>query len=139
MDCDELIIYHELSKNDFMGQGTDNNIKRCKDARLCIPSLINKLIIMRHSAFEEENSDQFVFTMSDGKILPKVKVERLLRQAALGMGMVPRILAPHSLRAGGCTAMFNAKYADHEIQRRGRWVSSCQKSTPGPVKNRMRT
>ena len=54
-------------------------------------------------------------------------VERLLREAALRMGINPRILASHSLRAGGCTAMFNAKYADHEIQRRGRWVSSCWK------------
>ena len=110
-----------------MGQGTDKNIKRCKDVRLCIPSLINKLRVMRPSAFEEQNRDKFVFTMSDGKVLPKVVVERLLREAALRMGMDPRILASHSLRAGGCTAMFNAKYADHEIQRRGRWVSSCWK------------
>ena len=127
LDCDELIIFHEFSKNDFMGQGTDNNIKRCKDVRLCIPSLINKLRAMKPSAFEEQNRDKFVFTMSDGKVLPKVVVERLLREAALGMGVDPRILASHSLRAGGCTAMFNAKYADHEIQRRGRWVSSCWK------------
>ena len=127
LDCDELIVFHEFSKNDFMGQGTDNNIKRCNDVRLCIPSLINKLRVMKPSAFEEQNRDKFVFTMSDGKVLPKVVVERLLREAALRMGMDPRILASHSLRAGGCTAMFNAKYADHEIQRRGRWVSSCWK------------
>ena len=127
LDCDEIIVYHEFSKNDFMGQGTDNNIKKCNDLRLCIPSLINKLRVMKPSAFEEQNRDKFVFTMSDGKVLPKVVVERLLREAALRMGMDPRILALHSLRAGGCTAMFNAKYADHEIQRRGRWVSSCWK------------
>ena len=82
---------------------------------------------MKPSAFEEQNRDKFVFTISDGKVLPKVVVERLLREAALRMGMDPRILASHSLRAGGCTAMFNARYADHEIQRRGRWVSSCWK------------
>ena len=127
MDCDELIVFHEFSKNDFMGQGTDNNIKRCNDVRLCIPSLINKLRVMKPSAFEEQNRDKFVFVMSDGKVLPKVVVERLLREAALRMGMDPRILASHSLRAGGCTAMFNAKFADHEIQRRGRWVSNCWK------------
>ena len=45
------------------------------------------------SAFEEQNCDKFVFTMSDGKVLPKVVVERLLREAALRMGMDPRILA----------------------------------------------
>ena len=127
MDCDELIVYHELSKNGFMGQRTDNNIKRCRDVRLCITPLISKLRVVKPSAFEEKNRDQFVFTMSDGKLLPKVVVERLLRQAALRMGVDPRILASRSLRAGGCTTMFNAKYADHEIQRRGRWVSSCLK------------
>ena len=124
IDCDELIVYHEFSENDFMGQGTDNNITRCKDVRLCILSLISKFRVMRPSAFEEQNRDKFVFTMSDGKVLSKVVVERLLREAALRMGMDPRILASHSLRAGGCTAMFNAKYADHEIERRDRWVSS---------------
>ena len=128
MDCDEVIVYHEYSKNDFMGQGTDNNIKRCKkDPRLCIPSLFNKLRVLNPSAFEESNRDAFLFTMSDGKVLSKLVVERLLRSAALRLGLDPRIIASHSLRAGGCSAMFNAKYADHEIQRRGRWVSSCWK------------
>ena len=38
LDCDELIVYHEYSKNDFMGQGQDSNIKRCStDVRLCTP------------------------------------------------------------------------------------------------------
>ena len=68
-----------------------------------------------------------MLTMSDGKVLPKVAVERLLREAALRLKLDPRILSSHSLRAGGCTAMYNARYADHEIQRRGRWVSNCWK------------
>ena len=109
-------------------QGTDNNINRCKkDRRLCIPSLFSKLRVMNPSAFEGPNRDAFIFTMSDGKVLSKIVVERLLRAAALRLGLDPRIIASHSLRAGGCSAMFNAKYADHEIQRRGRWVSSCWK------------
>ena len=59
-DCDELIIYHEFSKNDFIVQGQDNNTKRCSaDVRLCIPSLINKLRVMNPSAFEEKNRDSF--------------------------------------------------------------------------------
>ena len=35
--CDEVVLFHEYSKNDFLGQGTDNNIKCNKDSRLCIP------------------------------------------------------------------------------------------------------
>ena len=130
LDCDELIAYHEFSKNGFMGQGQDNNAKRCStDVRLCTPSLINKLRVMNPSAFEEKNRDSFRFAMSDGKkVLPKIAVERRLRTAALQLGMDdPRILASHSLRAGGCTATFNAKFADHEIRWRRRWASNCWK------------
>ena len=87
----------------------------------------SKLRVMNPSAFEEYNRGSFLFAMSGGKVLPKIAVERLLRTAALRLGMDPRILASHSLRAGGCSAMFNAKFADHEIQRRGRWVSNCWK------------
>ena len=80
---------------------------------------------MRPSAFEESNRDTFLFTLSDGKeVLSKTVVEQPLRMAALRLGLDPRIIASHSLRAGGCSAMSNAKYADHEIQRRRRWVSS---------------
>ena len=77
--------------------------------------------------FKESSSDQFMLTMVDGTVLPKVVIERLLKEAALRLGLDPRIMPSHSLRAGGCTAMFNAKFADHEIQRRGRWVSNCWK------------
>ena len=77
--------------------------------------------------FKDSSSDQFMLTMVDGTVLPKVVIERLLKEAALRLGLDPRIMSSHSLRAGGCTAMFNAKFADHEIQRRGRWVSNCWK------------
>jgi len=38
IDCDEVVVFHEFSKNGFLGQGTDNNIKTCKDKRVCIPT-----------------------------------------------------------------------------------------------------
>ena len=84
---------------------------------------------MKPEIFTEAKAGAFVLTLSDGKVLPKeVAVERLLHEAAMRIpGLDPRILSSHSLRAGGCTAMYNAKYADHEIQRRGRWVSNCWK------------
>ena len=66
--------------------------------------------------FLESNGDNFMLTLSDGKVLPKVVIERLLREAAIRLKQDPRIISSHSLRAGGCTAMYNARYADHEIQ-----------------------
>ena len=118
------MLFHEYSKNGFLGQGTDNNIKCNKDKRLCIPTLLNKLRSLNPGMFTEANSDTHMLTLSDGKVLPKVVIERLLKEAAIRLKQDPRILSSHSLRAGGCTAMYNARYADHEIQRRGRWVST---------------
>ena len=59
-DCDEVLILHEYSKNDLLGQGTDNNIKKCKhDVRLCIPSAFSRLRNMRPAHFGEKNEDAF--------------------------------------------------------------------------------
>ena len=86
---------------------------------------------MNPGVFLESNGDNFMLTLSDGKVLPKVVIERLLREAAIRLKQDPGIISSHSLRAGGCTAMYNARYADHDIQRRGRWVSNCWKITRG--------
>ena len=75
----------------------------------------------------EDNSREFIFTMSDGRVLAKDIVTRLLRDAALRLGMDPDDMDTHSLRAGGCSAMHDAKLPDYVIQRRGRWVSNCWK------------
>ena len=127
VDCDGVVLFHEYSKNDFLGQGTANNIKCNKDKRLCSPTLLKKLRRMKPKIITDAKADALMLTLSDGKVLPKVAVERLLREAATRIGLDPRILSSHSLRACGCTAMYNAKYADHEIQRRGRWVSYFRK------------
>ena len=81
VDCDEVVLFHEYSKNDFLGQGTDNNIKCNKDKRLCIPTLLNKLRSLNPGMFTEANSDTHMLTLSDGKVLPKVVIERLLRSS----------------------------------------------------------
>ena len=77
--------------------------------------------------FKDTNGDAFVFTCTDGRVLAALKVERALRDAGICMGRDPRIIAPHSLRAGGASSMFNQKVPERIIQRRGRWVSNCWK------------
>ena len=112
----------------FLGQGTDNNIKRYKhEVRLCIPSAFNRLRIMKPAHFREKNENAFVFTLYSGLVIHKDAICRLLRNGALALGLDPRVVSTHSLRTGGCSAMFNADFPEHEIQRRGRWVSSCWK------------
>ena len=119
LDCDEVLILHESSENDFLGQGTDSNIKRCKhDVRLCIPPAFNRLGLMKPAHFREYNENTFVFTLESGLVIHKDAICRLLRNGALALGLDPRVVSTHSLRAGGCSAMFNADFPpEHETQR----------------------
>ena len=125
VDCDEVVVFHESSKNDFLGQGTGNSIKKCSGTRMCIPTWISTLRRLNPAVFKDSRSDEFMLTMTDGTVLPKVVIERLLKEASARLGLGPRLMSSHSLREGGCTAMYNAKFDDHEIQRRGRLVSNC--------------
>ena len=65
-------MFHEFSKNDFLGQDTDNNIKKCSDTRMCIPTWLNALRRLDPAVFKESRSDEFMLTMTDGTVLPKV-------------------------------------------------------------------
>ena len=126
--CDEVVARIDTSKTDQVGQGSDNNIKRCtKDPRLCIPSWFNVLRVMSPGWLDSTDGEGYLLTMSDGRVLDKNVITRLLREAALRRGLDPKNLDTHSLRAGGCSAMHDAKLPEHVIQRRGRWVSNCWK------------
>ena len=62
------------------------------------------------------------------RVLHRDRVEGLLQGAAMRPELPSKLLAVHSLRAGGCSAMYNAGFSEAKIQQRGRWVSSCWKS-----------
>ncbi len=47
--------------------------------------------------------EAFLLTMSDGRILDKAVLTKLLREAALRMGLNPDDMDTHSLRAGSYT------------------------------------
>ena len=70
----------------------------------------------------------FLLRLANGKVLHRGRVEGLLQGAATRLELPPKLLAVHSLRAGGCSAMYNAGFTEAEIQQRRRWVSSCWKS-----------
>ena len=126
VDCDEIVVFHEFSKNGFLGQGACNNIFGCMDHRFCVVSWMNTL--RREHPKVVSVRDAFLLRLSDGKVLHRDRVEGLLRGAATRLELPPKLLAVHSLRAGGCSAMYNAGFSEAEIQQRGRWVSSCWKS-----------
>ena len=126
VDCDEIAVFHESSKNGSLGQGACNNIFGCMDHRFCVVSWMNTLRRDHPKVFSVR--DAFLLRLSNGKVLHRDRVEGLLRGAATRLELPPKLLAVHSLRAGGCMAMYNAGFSEAEVQQRGRWVSSCWKS-----------
>ena len=64
--------------------------------------------------------NDFLFVLNDGSLISKYTITRLLRESGLRLGLDPSVLDTHSLRAGGCTAMADGGFPEHEIQRRGR-------------------
>ena len=124
----EFALHHNFDKVDFLGQGSDDNIGTCDyDSRLCIPSLVDRLRVKNPHWLVESRQDDYLFQLDDGNLIEKTVITRLLRTAALRSGLDPSVMDTHSLRAGGCTAMADAGFPEHEIQRRGRWASACWK------------
>ena len=120
----EVVIFHPGSKNDWMGQGSSNNIFEDPDnSPLCVVRLFNLLREMRPRFFSAVGTH--LFTLTSGFVIHRDLVEQTLREAAERLNLPGEMFSTHSLRAGGATAMWAAKYAVEEIQRRGRWVSQC--------------
>jgi hypothetical protein len=59
--------------------------------------------------------NDFLFVLNDGSLISKCAITRLLRESGLRLGLDPSVLDTHSLRAGGCTAMADAGFPEHEI------------------------
>ena len=71
--------------------------------------------------------DNFLLTKSNGKVVKKDEIVKVLREAAIRRGLDPSVLASHSLRAGGATAVWMARKCEATVQRRGKWVTGCWK------------
>ena len=69
--------------------------------------------------------NDFLFVLNDGSLISKGTITRLLRESGLRLGLDPSVLDTYSLRAGGCTAITDTAFPEHEIQCRGRWASTC--------------
>ena len=110
-----------------MGQGTSSNIYPGESGHpLCVVRLFNPIRAAKPNCFSEHNAGSHLFTLSDGNVLHRGKVESTLRKAANQLKLLMPISSPHSLRAGGATATWAAgSTVEEEIQRRGRWASQC--------------
>ena len=120
----EVVIFQPGSKNDWLGQGTSNNIYEDPDnSPLCVVRLFNLLRAMKPRFLRAVGTP--LFTLTSGLVIHRDLVEKTLRAAAERLNLPMEMFSTHSLRAGGATAMWAAKYTVEEIQRQGRWVSQC--------------
>ena len=122
--ADEMILIIGKSKADQDGQGSVHNAFETDDP-LCPVKLIRRACEMRPSHFARGTN--FLFTRSDGKVVPRDTVAGLLRQGARHLGINPEAVSVISLRSGGASAMWHAGCSVEEIKRRGRWASDCWK------------
>jgi len=125
VDADELIATQRRSKAGQDWNGSETNTFVASDARLCAVSWIKHLVSLQPEHFDEPN--RFLFTLSDGKVLSRDKVSKVLKEAAVRRGLDENDIDVISLRAGGASAMYHAGFSVEEIQRRGRWASDCWK------------
>ena len=124
--CTEVVMFQPGAKNDWMGQGTSNNIYADEAGHpLCVVRLFNLIRSVKPNYFSDRNAGTHLFTLSDGNVLHRDKVESTLRKAATQLKLPVSVFSTHSLRAGGATAMWAAGFTVEEIQRRGRWASQC--------------
>ena len=135
--ADEFTLAQDFAKNDPLGQGTVNNAKVCpKEPRLCVVDILNRLRRLNSQwLHDERHADRFLLTLASGAVLKKEAVVKTLRAAAIRRGLDPSILSSHSLRAGGCTALWVARKNEALCQRRGRWVSNCWKLYTWPTRS----
>ena len=124
-EADELIATQRRSKADQDWNGSETNTFITSDARLCVVSWVKHLVSLRPEHFDDPN--RFLFTLSDGKVLSRDKVSKVLKEAAMRKGLDEDDVDVISLRAGGASAMYHAGFSVEEIQRRGRWASGCWK------------
>ena len=132
--CDEVGVHHDFSKSDWMGQGSDSNIKAARERAFSLPHLWNQLRQMQPEHFV--NEEKYLFTREDGSVLSKADIEKPLKEASVRAGIDPSSFTPHSLRSGGCTAMLGAGVPEWRIQARGRWKSNCWKDCNWPTRDR---
>jgi len=123
--ADELIAVQRRSKVDQEGNGVATNTFVASDERLCVVTWFKKLAAMNPAHFS--NPTNFLFTMSDGKVLSRDRMSKALKAGARRMGIPEADIDVISLRSGGASAMFEAKFPIVDIQRRGRWASDCWK------------
>jgi hypothetical protein len=134
--ADEVVLMQGESKTDPNGQGSVANHFEAPGERLCVVALLKRAHSMNPALFAKP--DNFLFTMSDGRVLHRDVMAKHLSASAVAAGAPPGAAAVISLRSGGATAMWDADMPSEEIKQRGRWTSDCYQIYIWPGHDRSR-
>ncbi len=121
--ADEVIVLMGASKTDPNGKGSVANAYAVPGHRYCLVALLQRAYRLRPGHFSR--GDNYLLTMSDGRVLHRDRVQAQLRVGGDALGAPPAALSVISLRSGGASAMWDEGYKAEEIKRRGRWASDC--------------
>ncbi len=100
-EVDELVRLQPKSKASQSSIGEVNNAYADAGGSIACPvALFNRLRCIKPEHFAAENGRAFFFTCSDGKVLLKTTVERVLKGAARRLNFDSDAFTSHSLRAG---------------------------------------
>ena len=120
---DEMLIILPYSKTDMEGQGRELNLFAEDDNELCVVTSMADAWRMNPKHFQRPEAP--LFSNKEGRPVKKTDLQEALRKASAELGYNPEDYSSHSLRSGGATAMYEADIPVEDIQRRGRWKSSC--------------
>jgi hypothetical protein len=126
-EADQIILLIEYSKTDALGEGVELVLDADEGNPLCPVGAFNRLRKLLPRRFAPANAGAQVFALRNGRVLPKTKLQDVLKASAARMGFNPRDFTSHSLRAGGASAMYHNGFTVEEIKRRGRWESDVWK------------
>jgi len=122
-DVDEVILHIPKSKADQEGKGAVLNAYANPGHRHCVVGLLVRAMRMRPGHFRDPQN--FLLTLSNGRVLHRDVVAGRLRAAAEAMGIPHDDQSVISLCAGGASALWHAGYSEETVRRRGRWASDC--------------
>jgi len=123
LEADELLARQRFSKADQAGLGAVTNTFALRDEALCVVAWVKCMLRLKPGHFQ--NPANFLFTVSDGKVLSSGKMAQALKSASGRLGLREEEVDVISLRSGGATAMYHAGFSVEATQRRGRWASGC--------------
>ena len=124
----EISVHISGSKTDWLNQGCVRSHTRVKhdspNADICAVQAYVDLFNEYPAKFTK-NVDKPVSYWKNGSPIPAESVTALLRAAASHNGNSPTAYSPHSLRAGGASALYQATHDIDLVARFGRWRSKC--------------